>query len=577
MGCRYLAVGDTTVGLRTVESSCARLGLTRRMKIGALTIFASIDTPLLELTCGGIAIGSIFSSEGAHVSEVAPPCGSSDQSSIRKFILQRCWGEYVLVQPEPSCAQGFRITRSPAPSGDIPCIYFARGTGIFITSDASLLTKLGLYRHEVDWETICHCLSYPHLHSDRTALRGIRELLPGSTLRVGRGGPEIDQEWSPWDFVSTDSRHDDIAEASSLVQRAVSMAVSTMAASDQSVLLELSGGLDSSIVGTCLRGAGANVVCATLVPEVPGADEKDYASSVARRLDAPFHVVHLPLDSVEFDFPVPGHSTTPRLGILQQAIGRAMEAVAAQYNLNAFFTGGGGDTVFSYLKTAAPAADAIRELGFRSGQGAIRELAHMHRCTLWTARKLTLKKLLGLNASQSTPDLSFLTKDSITGCPRTHPWLAAPHRSYQGDVERISGLAASQMFRENSIRTSDRRLRMPLLSQPVVEACLRTPSWMWISGGRDRAVARRAFSDALPAKVLDRRSKGSFLGFMGALYARNKTMLSEFLLDGMLRHEGLLDPASLQRYFSADGPPRDRSFTRILDLCAVENWLRNRS
>jgi asparagine synthase (glutamine-hydrolysing) len=116
---------------------------------------------------------------------------------------------------------------------------------------------------------------------------------------------------------------------------------------------------------------------------------------------------------------------------------------------------------------------------------------------------------------------------------------------------------------------------MPLLSQPVMEACLAAPCWMWISGGRNRAVARDAFADLLPLDVLSRRSKGTFMSYLGAVYQKNKEQMRDFLLTGHLQAHGLLDADAVQSRIESRLPPRDESFTRIFELCMTENWVRH--
>ena len=118
---------------------------------------------------------------------------------------------------------------------------------------------------------------------------------------------------------------------------------------------------------------------------------------------------------------------------------------------------------------------------------------------------------------------------------------------------------------------------MPLLSQPVVEACLKVPSWMWIAEGRNRAIARDAFADVLPPDILHRRSKGTFMNYSGAVYRQNKSRLREYLLTGQLEGHGLLDTDSLRQFFDRELGTRDDRFMRIFDLCAVENWIRHQA
>lgn len=131
------------------------------------------------------------------------------------------------------------------------------------------------------------------------------------------------------------------------------------------------------------------------------------------------------------------------------------------------------------------------------------------------------------------------------------------------------------MFADATLRADRRRVRMPLLSQPVMEACLRTPSWMWISKGWNRAVARTAFASQLPADVLERRSKGTFMNYNAATYSRNKEAIRRFLVDGLLQSHGLLDTYKINLFLDAQPLPHTQSFMRIFSLCMIENWARN--
>src|SRR3546814_10908837 len=60
------------------------------------------------------------------------------------------------------------------------------------------------------------------------------------------------------------------------------------------------------------------------------------------------------------------------------------------------------------------------------------------------------------------------------------------------------------------------------------------PTWMWISGGLNRAVARKAFEGRLPAIITRRTHKGGPGGFDLAIYRRNRAALLEQLRGGLL-------------------------------------------
>ncbi len=112
------------------------------------------------------------------------------------------------------------------------------------------------------------------------------------------------------------------------------------------------------------------------------------------------------------------------------------------------------------------------------------------------------------------------------------------------------------------------------MSQPLLEACLRIPSWLWCSGGNNRAIAREAFRDRLPAAVIDRRTKGSFDGFAQRLIHANRPLLREMLLDGTLSRQGFLDRPAVRTVLDS-GALDSEALPQLLALADIEAWATN--
>jgi asparagine synthase (glutamine-hydrolysing) len=554
-----------------IDEALRHIGLQSRLTLGRIELYASDDTPVVTLSPDDAFIGHVFSHDS-----FTPICddvlsSTPAQGALAKRIVNECWGEYLHLHAQRDDPGAVAVMRDP--SGGVDCVY-SLSDG-FITSDISIAAHLRLYSREIDWDFIRNNLIYPHLKTGRTGLVGLRELLPGCRLNLRGRRATIEEMWTPWDFVATERRHRERREAQADLRRTVMSTVNRWAETDKSLLLELSGGLDSSIIAACLRDVHARVACCNLVTPVPGADERRYATLMADVLRTELHVKWLDFEHTYFDFPPPSHAVAPSTWFLQHASNQLKEAIGRTLGINSFFSGGGGDTVFCYTRTAAPAADAFLERGMIAGITAISELAELHQCTVWKAGRLALKKLFAPPKPPRKADRSFLTTESGQDMLEPHPWFTAPDGALPGDRERIFDLAGTQVFRDGLARSMKWHLRMPLLSQPVVEACLKIPSWMWIGEGRNRAAARDAFADTLPPDILHRRSKGTFMNYSGAVYRRNKNRLQEYLLTGQLEGHGLLDSDGLRRFFNRDLALRDDTFMRIFDLCAVENWIRH--
>ncbi|RXR07054.1 asparagine synthase C-terminal domain-containing protein [Pseudoxanthomonas composti] len=558
------------LGLKPVQrASGLRLGAS----LTKLDLFVGSSTDLLELPNGTLLVGRLFDHSGNRIRDASSFPALTQLSEIRDHLVSNFWGQYVAIQGGGDPQEPITVLRDP--SGGVPCVYLTDSDPAFITSDIALPERLGIYQRRVDWTTIPYYLNYPHSKKRQTALAGVNELLPGCVIKLGPQSAHTSIAWSPWTFVQPERRFKDATQAALGIRQTVEMAVRAVTTGEASILLELSGGLDSSIIASCLRGTDAKINCSTLVTPVPGADERFYASLVASDLDAPLHVEQLDFGAAAFNFPLVSNPTSPAVTMLQQATDSLMERSARRHASTCHLSGGGGDTVFGYLGNASPAADAFRASGIFSGFTAIRDLAELHRCTTWKAGRLALKKLLLTPRPARVADTAFLTPFAVTSKPPSHPWFNAPAGALTGVQERVFDLAGTQSFIDGLPRSRLRAFHMPLLSQPVIEACLRVPSWMWIAGGINRAVARDAFSDALPPQVVARRSKGTFAHFTGALFRRNRLAMLEFLMEGELQQHGLLDTVALESFFRREHHARNETFARVFDLCMIENWIRH--
>jgi asparagine synthase (glutamine-hydrolysing) len=541
-----------------------------KLESASAKVFVSTETPTLEIPGHGLLIGQIFTKGGRPISQRLDIDGSTHE--LAGHLLQDTWGDYLAVLVDHDDGPATTLLRDP--SGAVPCVYSLTDGEGFITSDIGLAVDLGLYRREVNWQAIAHGLNFPCLKTAHTALKHVKEVLPGSMLTCRARDVSVVSAWSPWRFIENNVRHKDPHVAAEDVRTAVSNVVKALSAGDDRLMVELSGGLDSSVVATCLRHASLRATFCTLVMPVSGTDERPYARLVTDALGQELFSVEVGFDNVRLEFPVPRSSVVPAIGAPQNALNEAWRAANTRYGAGGFFSGAGGDTVFCYLKTAAPAADAFRECGVMAGIVAIENLATLHRSTIFKVGRLTLKKMLRQPRTGWKEDRTLLNPACATTTSEHHPWMDAPPNALPGDREKIHNLIGTQLFRDAASRGLEHPVHFPLLSQPVMEACLRVPTWMWIAEGRNRAIARRAFADQLPCGILSRRSKGSYTGHMAAIYIHNKLKIREFLEEGQLCAHGLLDRPALTNFFAKELAPRDLSFLRIFDFCAAENWTR---
>jgi asparagine synthase (glutamine-hydrolysing) len=112
----------------------------------------------------------------------------------------------------------------------------------------------------------------------------------------------------------------------------------------------------------------------------------------------------------------------------------------------------------------------------------------------------------------------------------------------------------------------------PLSSQPIVELCLQIPVYLHLKNGWDRAIERRAFADALPPRLISRRDKGHIASALSQLVQLNQRFLFEFMLNGELVKNRVLDVNTLE----AELRKGDGSLamgTIFYHYFAIEKWL----
>ncbi|EJL37544.1 asparagine synthase (glutamine-hydrolyzing) [Caulobacter sp. AP07] len=515
-----------------------------------------------EVERGALAIGAVFPRLDGGRSRAGGDKG--------RRLLEAFWGGYVAVLDQ---ADHVEVLRDP--SGAAPAYWIARDGLTVVGSSLEVLLDLGGPAPRVDWPAVADMIAYPQVRAERTGLEQVRELLPGQSLRIRLGGPEgAWLSWSPWRFAAPGAALTDRPAATEALRTTVAACVAAWAGEYSTILLELSGGLDSSIIAASLRLAGRSVDCVNIVTPTAEGDERGFA-----RLAAQGHRLHeraVFARGVDVRQARVGRLPRPGAHALLRPIETAFVETARAVGAEAFFSGLGGDNVFCSLSSAAPASDAL----LTAGPGprffkALDDLSRLHACTPWTAGQLALRKAFRSGAMGRLPaDASFLAPGRAPARPPHHPWMTAPTGALPGKHDHIRSLLLAQAYLDRYAHAAQGPVVFPLLSQPIVELCLRIPTWLWIADGQNRAMARDAFDGPLPETVVRRRSKGGLNAFVAAVFEDNLGPLADQLLGGRLDRAGLIDAAAVRAVLANPGGASGKTLFRLLQLADVEAWAR---
>ena len=527
---------------------------------------------MVEPSRNVILLGTYYSRNGDHLSSLE---GIALPRPLLSFsaMLDNIWGSYIAVQED----EDGQIFLFRDPSATLPCYMLRCGDGLTLAgSDVRDLYALSSVHPTLCWPHIARRLRAIQYRDHQTALHEVTELLPGHVTSLSKGQEAVPL-WSPWAFVQTNQRIFDPVQAA---ERLRDIALSSVQAHGQRfshALISLSGGLDSSIVSAGLAGAGIPCSAVTFLSGTASGDEQHYASAVAEFLGIPLFVRQLddyPVDITQSDA---AHIPSPTGRLFWQSADQIVREVANKTKADCHFHGGGGDNVFCYLQSVAPILDALYVNG--AGAKAFSVMGDMGRLTnsdLWEVFGRTLRRRLSGHRHYRWPiDDSLLTNAAaeIGKVDYRHHWLEAPKTALPGSAAHIALLLAIQNYLEGYRHEQHMPVIAPLLSQPLVELCLRIPSWMWAENGVNRAVVRKAFEGRLPQSILSRRSKGTPDGYSMALYERHRPQIRAMLHDGALAREGLIDLVAVDGILTDRTPIRGEAYARILSFCDFEAWI----
>lgn len=517
-----------------------------------------------------IVLGSVFSRMDAPQEE---RFGNRDADNAFSEDLRTIWGDYVIVRDE---APGISVLR--APFGKLPCYYVRWTSATIIVSDITLLQTIGLPIPALSWKAIALHLIAPELRAEETCLTGVRELIGGCSLSIIEGKAGVRQAWSPWSYADRSAQLSNVREARLMLRRTIDTCISAHCGLYSHVLLGVSGGLDSSIVAAVAAWSRVQTTLVTMVASDRAGDERAYTRILADRLGLPLIEAFEDIARVDLRVSRSGHLPRPHARSFAQSSDDVFIGLVEEKGIDAFFSGAGGDNIFWNLTSAATVADTFLG-GFGLGTTLRNALDLADMCGASLPR--VLLRALRLAASRRQvywpADCTFVAEDVGREIrPGEHPWLVAPQGALPGKIRHVHCIMGIENHLEGYRREAIAPMVAPLLSQPVVEACLRIPTWMWCRGARDRALAREAYADCLPASILTRTEKGTPFGFALQVFEKNRATLREILLEGALARERLLDRDAIETCLARDDPAAGLAHYRLLCIADVEAWVQHR-
>ncbi len=557
---------------RRIEEAAERFRLELCFDACGVRAFASPGYAIRLEDGRGVILGTIFDRNGPPepIDELKADHHKVISAKGERALLENYWGAYCSLLSDGTV---LKVMRDP--SGGLPAYHSSAAGSFVIGSDPEIIAATGYWKPEVSWEDLAIHLYTGGIPRPATPLRGLAELLPGTACNICDASMSVEELWSPWDYIQPGSVSG-ISDQAERLQRTIQNVVSAWSSRYPSILIGVSGGLDSSIVAASIPARRTEVVGVTLVTDDPDGDERLYTRFLGNAIGLEIREVHYDPADIDLATSCVAHLARPIGRSHALAYDRAVHRIARERRIDAFFSGNGGDNVFYYTQSANPIADRLLVDGI--GIGALqtgRDVCRLTGCTPIEAAAATIRSIRARGKGyQWRPDSRFLHAEVMTRLATTtvkHPWLSDARARLPGKAAHIAALLRIQSGLEGYDRQHPAMIN-PLMSQPILEKCLAVPSWTWVEGGRDRALARSAFRRILPSRILERRSKGGPDGFANQIITLHRAEILERLTSGHLARQKIIDCDAIVSTLSNDQPTLGADQARLLSLIDTEAW-----
>jgi asparagine synthase (glutamine-hydrolysing) len=425
---------------------------------------------------------------------------------------------------------------------------------------------------------------------NRTLYRGILSVPPGHALRFGAQGIKAHAFWNlP---VHNQIRYEDKRQYDEHLRALFRESVRARLRTHRPVLLELSGGLDSSSIVCMARNLVANRQADA--PEVvgvsfgqPGAPDEKFYKAV--QIFCGLESIYLNTD--EFPFMSLDHlddASPAPWGALFNQLARCAERIDAR----AYFTGLGGDLMMgNFVDDTEQLAGPLRRGDIRV---ALREAIGWSRATrvplpgiLWRGFRAVLPAKWPLASKyevvpnttirrhyddsllpQFKSKVGLMDPDGVWSTRWKH---APPER--RKHFKSLSRILESRFFRPPE-RLQHLYYTHPYFHRPLVEFLLAIPANILCGPGEQRRLHRRALRELLPREVLQRRSKASFSGtFLQSLRPAARALL-EPSRPLLLAEHGYVDAANVQARLESMTHSLSCGEHQLRQIVLLEHWLR---
>lgn len=406
------------------------------------------------------------------------------------------------------------------PIGKKPLYYYHDKKIIAFASEIKALLQMNI-SFDIDYESVWSYLAYQYVLGDSTFFKKIHKLLPGTILVSDENGMSITRYW---DIHERIIQIDDDS-ASKQLRELLERSVKYRMISDVPVGSFLSGGIDSSAI-VALARPHAQDSFHTFSVGFETYSELDYAQLVADHIDSNHHELTISTDMVLSHLERIAWINDEPLGDAA-VINNYFLSKAAKKYVSVVLAGEGGDEVFAGYPTYQSHLAMYNALRIpiiqRNFFKIIEKLpvnydifdtsyynSYHRSCSCYYDTSI---ERVHLNTSRLMIDkeieqLTTLKKTDINNNANLPSPMSIP-------LNKMLATDCTNLLPEKFLMKADKGTmahaieeRSPLIDISIINFAFSLPSHFKIRAGQEKYILRKAVSDLLPKKIIDRPKKG---------------------------------------------------------------------
>jgi len=452
-----------------------------------------------------------------------------------------------------------RLILARDPAGIIPLFYTVAGQELVFGSEIKAIMCHPRVRRQVDLRGLDQVCSLPGLVSPRTMFAGVHSLRPGERLVADRGGIRLDRYHNLTFPLAADVPGVAGTDLGRVLDAHAATAAATLAdavrsriVADVPVGMYLSGGLDSSLVGSLMAAALPGCSWPSYSVTFPDRhfDESEHQRLIASKLGTR----HVEVPVRESD--LAGHFT--------RMVRHAECPVRESYNVCslllaeavrdtgtvAILSGEGADELFAgysgyrfhseHLAQRLSGLDAALERQMRTRMwGTAIGFEHDQVPAQEFRREIYSADLADALDEFSVGSQPLVDTEQVAG---RHPLHQRSYLDFHLRLaDHLLGDHGDRMALANGVE-----LRFPFLSREMIRLATTIPPDVLLAGGHEKAVLRRAAAGLVPGEIR-RRAKFGFRSHTSSdLLSSGADWFAELLAPSVVRRHGYFNPETVQ-------------------------------